>query len=110
MLIEYRRNAVLCGFRSSDAFAFGFCVLHAASDSVADHAKFQLCEDAAHLDEGLAHGINVAVSAINRDTADDNQPELLSLDDLHDLAKLLRGSGEAADFQRDNRVALLGRV
>lgn len=77
VLIENWHDAVLCGFRSSDAFAFGFCVLHAASDSVADHAKLQLCEDAAHLDEGLAHGVDCAFAAVCSDAARGHRPKIL---------------------------------
>lgn len=110
MLVEDRRDVILCGWAASDFDAFFLGISHAAAYSSPDDGKLKFRENCTHLDEGLAHGIDVAVPAVNHDTAHDDESELLSLDDLHDLAKLLRGSGKAADFQRDNRVALLGRV
>ena len=110
MLVEDRRDIVFRGRAASDFDAFLFGIPHTTAYSGPDDGKLKLRENSTHLDEGLAHGIDVPVPAVNGDTAHNDQPELLSLDDLHDLAKLLRGSGKAADFQRDNRVALLGRV
>ena len=105
MLIENRRNAILCRFRSSNVFAFGFCVLHAASDAVADHAELQLCEDAAHLDEGLAHGVDCAFAAVYGDAAHNDQAQVFLLYCVQDFAQLLGAAAQAADFERDDGVA-----
>ena len=98
MLVEDRWDIVLCGRAASNLDALLFGVPHTTAYSSTYDGELKLRENRTHLNESLAHGIDVAVSAIDRDTAHDNESELLLLDDLHDLAKLLCGSGKATDF------------
>ena len=50
-------------------------------------------------------GIGLTVAAVDGDAADNLQTEMLFTDNVDDLAELLCGSGKAAHFQRDDRVA-----
>ena len=110
MLVKHSRNVIIgCG-SASNLLPFCFGVLHAASHSRPDDCQLKLCEDRAHLDERLAHGVYLPVPAVNRDTAHDDEPEFLALDDLHNLTELLCASGQAADLKRDDGVTLSRRI
>lgn len=80
MLVEDRRDIVFRGRAASDFDAFLFGIPHAAAYSGPDDGKLKLREYRTHLDEDLAHGIDVAVLAINRDAAHDDHPELPGID------------------------------
>ena len=86
MAVERGRDVLLRGLRSADAFALGFGVRHAGFHPRTDHRQFQLRKDCAHLDERLAHRINLPVPAIHRDASDDNQTQVLLLDGFDDAA------------------------
>ena len=107
MLVEHRGDILFCGGLSTDFYAFGFRVLHAAFYARSYHLKLQFGEHSCHLHERFTHGINFAVTAINRNAAHDDQAQMLFADDFDDLTELLCGSGKTADFQRDERVAFL---
>jgi len=105
MLVEDRWYVVLRGLRSADLLALGLCVLHSAANSVADHGQLQLRKDATHLDECLAHGVDLALPAIHRDAAHDHQPKVLVLHDIQYLAQLLGAAAQTADFHCDDRIS-----
>lgn len=86
MLVEYRRNVVLCSMRSADLLPFALGVRHAGLDSGPDDGEFQLCEDCAHLDEGLTHGVYVAGSAVDGNATEDFQSHMLLFNHIHDFA------------------------
>ena len=90
--------------------ALGFRILHTTAYPCPDDAQLQLREHRAHLDERLTHRVNLSCAAINGDAPDDYQPEPLLLDDVHELAKLLRRSRQSAHFQRDDRVSLFSCI
>lgn len=73
-------------------------VYHARLHSGSDDGKLQFCEYSRHLNEGLAHGVNVASATINGDASNNHQAHMLALDDIHDFAKLLCASGQARDL------------
>ena len=58
MLVENRRDILTIRWPASYTFPICPGVLHAAADSLSDHGQFQLRKHAAHLNEGLAHGID----------------------------------------------------
>ena len=89
MLIEDSRNVVLCRVGSADLFSFALGVRHAGLDSGPDDGEFQFCEHRTHLDEGLAHGVYVAGSAVDGDTAEDFKTHMLLLNHVHDFTELL---------------------
>ena len=108
--MEHGRNVILrCG-SAPDLYALALGVLHSTAHSGSNDCQLKFCKDSAHLDERLTHGVYLPVSAINRDTAYDDESELLALDDLHNLTELLCASGQAADLKRDDRVALSRRI
>lgn len=76
MLVKDRRNIIFGGRAPSNFDAFLLGIPHAAMYSCTDDRKLKLREYRTHLDEDLAHGIDVAVLAINRDAAHDDHPEL----------------------------------
>lgn len=92
MLIEYRRNVVLCGVRSADLLSFALGVCHAGLDSGPNDRKFQFCEDSAHSQKCLTHRVYVSVPAVYGDAAEDFQTQMLRLDDVDDFAELLGAS------------------
>lgn len=98
MLVEDRWNVVLCRGLPADVLALFAGVCHAAFYPCANDGKLQFREDRRHLNEGLAHGIDFAVSAINCDGAEDHQPHALLLDRVDDPAKLLCASAQTRYF------------
>ena len=89
MLVEYRRNVVLRCLRSADLLSFALGVCHAGLDSGPDDGQFQFGKHRTHLDEGLAHGVYIAGSAVDGDTSEDFQSHMLLLNHIHDFAELL---------------------
>ena len=96
MLIENRWNIILRRLWASQLPSICLGVLHAAFYSRTDHGQFQLRKDCAHLDECLAHRIDVAALAVDGDAADNDQAEALGLDDVHDLAQLFCAAAQSA--------------
>lgn len=94
MLVEYRRNVVLCGVRSADLLAFALGVCHAGLDSGPDDGEFQFGKHRTHLDKGLAHGVYVAGSAVDGDASEDFQSHMLLLNHVDDFAELLGASAQ----------------
>ena len=64
-------------------------VCHSAFYPCPDDGQFQLRKNGAHLDKGLAHGIDLPVPAIDGDAADDDETEVFALHQLDDLTELL---------------------
>jgi len=104
---EARRNIVSGHLRSADLLPLCLCVLHAGADSRPNHGQFQLAEHSRHLEESLAHGVSLTVSAIQSDTAHNHKPQVLGSDDFDNLTELLCTSGKAGHFQNDDGVPLL---
>ena len=94
MLVEYRRNVILCRVRSADLLSFALGIRHAGLHSGPDDGEFQFSEDRTHLNEGLAHRLDVPVPAINSDASEDFQTQMLGLDDVDDFAELLRRTAQ----------------
>jgi len=63
--------------RSANLRTLGLCILHTAAYTRPDDAQLQLCEYRAHLNERLAHRVNLSCAAIDCDAADDYQPQPL---------------------------------
>ena len=110
MLVENCGNVVLGGGSAADGTALGLCVCHAAFHSCSNDGQLQFRKDGAHLDEGLAHGIDFAVAAVHCNGANNHQPKPLLLDGVHDFAKLLGAARQAADLQGEDGIALIRRV
>ena len=94
MLVEDRRNVVLCRVGSADLLSFALGVCHAGFDSGTDYGEFQFGKYCAHLDKGLAHGVYVAGSAVDGDASEDFQSHMLLLNHVHDFAELLGASAQ----------------
>lgn len=86
MLVENRRNIVLCRGFSADLLAFALGVGYAGLDSCPDDGEFQFSEYGRHLNKRLAHRVDFAVSAINGNASEDFQTHMLGLDDIDDFA------------------------
>ena len=84
-----RRNVVSGYVRSAYLCAFGSGVCHAAAHSIADNTQFQLRENAADLNKGVCHRVDLSAGAVHADTADDGQPQALFFDCFDDFAQLL---------------------
>lgn len=86
MLVEYRRDIILRGGLASNPVALGTGVGEATTHTSPQDRQLQFREHGAHLDECLAHGIDLSIAAINRDGADDDQPHVLFFDGADDFA------------------------
>ena len=86
VLIEYCRNVILGGVRSADLLSFALGVRHAGLDSGSDDGQFQFGKHCRHLDKGLTHGVYIAGSAVDGDTSEDFQTQMLRLDDVDDFS------------------------
>ena len=106
--VKHGRNVILCGWPPADFLALRLGVSHAAFDPRPDDGQLQFGKDGAHLDKGLAHGIDLPVPAIDGDAPDDDEAEVLALHQFDDLTELLGASAQAADLGADERIALLG--
>lgn len=98
VLVEDCGNVILCGLRSADLAVLLLCIPNSAADSGSDDGKLQLCKHSRHLNEGLAHGINVAFSAVDHNAAYNLQPHVLALDDVHNLTELLGAAAQSRHF------------
>ena len=107
MLVEDCRDAVLRGMGSAYLFAFALGVCHPGLYSGPDDGKFQFGKHCAHLNECLAHRLDVPVPAINRDAAEDFQTQMLRLDDVDDFAELLCASAQTRDFTAYDGISRL---
>ena len=101
-------NAVGGYLRPADLLALCLGVRHSRPHTASYHGKFQLTEHACHLQKWLAHRVCLALPTVQRDTAQNHQPQALFSDDLDDLTKLLGASGKSRDLQHKNGVACLG--
>lgn len=110
MFVENRGYIVLGGGLAADGAALGLCICHTAFHSCADDGQLQFSKDGAHLDEGLAHGVDFAVAAVHCDGTHNHQPKPLLLDGFHDFTKLLGTARQAADLQGEDGIALIRRV
>lgn len=81
-----------------DAFLLG--VPHATAYSGPDDGKLEFRENRTHLDEGLAHRIDVAVSAIDRDTAHNNQSDGKVILEIAKMILEIGVDGTDEDFDR----------
>ena len=104
MPVEDGRNIFLRRFLPADFLSLSFGILHTGSDPCAEHGKFQFGEYCTHLNECLAHGIDIPVAAVDGNAAEDDQAQVFLLDDVHNFAELLRTAGESADFKRDDGI------
>ena len=73
MLVENRRNVILGGVWSTHMLALLLGIRHARLHSGSDDGKLQFCEHSRHLNEGLAHGINVTLATVNGKCTNDVQ-------------------------------------
>ena len=108
MLIEDGGYIFLCGLGSADVFALGGGVRHSRPDARPQDGEFQLGEHGGNLDKGLAHWVNLSVSAIHRDTAEDDKAHSLFLDNADDFEELLGASAQPADLGGDDGIARFG--
>lgn len=108
MFVENGRDVVLRCLRSADPAALLFGIRHARLHSGPDDRKFQLREHSRHLNEGLAHGINVALAAVDHNAAHNFQPHVLALDDVHNLTELLCAAAQSRHFGAYEGASLFG--
>ena len=106
---EYGGNIVFRRGTTADLLALGFCVRHARFDAGANHGELQLAEHACHLQKRFAHWVGLTVVTVDGDGAYNLQAEALFADNVDNLAELLRGARQAADLQRDDCVASIGK-
>lgn len=106
---EYGGNIVFRRRTTPDLLTLGLCVRHAGFDAGANHGELQLAEHASHLQKRLAHWVGLTVVTVDGDGAYNLQTEPLFADNVDDLAELLRGARQAADLQRDDCVASIGK-
>ena len=98
MLVENRRDVIFGGVGSANPAPLLLGIRHARLHSGSDDGKLQFCEHSRHLNEGLAHGVNVTLATVNGDATNNLQAHMLALDDVHNLTELLGTSGEARDL------------
>ena len=73
MLVENRRDVILGGVGSANPAPLFLGIRHARLHSGSDDGKLQFCEHSRHLNEGLAHGINVTLATVNGKCTNDVQ-------------------------------------
>ena len=93
MLVENRRDVILGGVWSTHMLALLLGIRHARLHSGSDDRKLQLCEHSRHLNERLAHGVNVPTATVNGDATNYLKSHMLALDDIDNLTELLSASG-----------------
>ena len=93
VLIKHSRDIILGCLRSANPVSLLLSIRHARLHSCPDDGQLQLCEHSRHLNEGLAHGVNVALATVNGDASHNLQAHMLALDDVDNLTELLCASG-----------------
>ena len=93
MLVENRRDVILGGVGSANPASLLLGIRHARLHSRPDDGKLQFSEHSRHLNEGLAHWINVTLATVNGDATNNLQAHMLALDDIDNLTELLSASG-----------------
>ena len=93
MLVENRRDVVFCGVGSANPAPLLLSIRHARLHSGSDDGQLQLCKHSRHLNEGLAHGVNVTLATVDGDATNNLQAHMLALDDVDNLTELLCASG-----------------
>ena len=83
---EDRRQISLGDWLSADLLAFGFGIGHAGTHPGADHGKLQFAEDAGHLQEGHAHGVDLPTTAVDAHAVQDDQSQMFFFDGIQDFA------------------------
>ena len=86
VLPEYGGDVRLAAFSSPNLPPLSLGVRHSAFYPCPDEGQFQLRKNGAHLDKGLAHGVNLPVAAVHGDAAHNHQPQSLCFDGMDDFA------------------------
>ena len=81
-----RRGCPPCCFSSPNLPTFSLGVRYSAFYPCPNNGQFQLRKNGAHLDKGLAHGVNLPVAAVHGDAAHNHQPQPLCFDGMDDFA------------------------
>jgi|GEM_PF-3423718 len=71
-------DVLFAHLRSPDLSPLGSGIFHARPHSCPNHRQFQLAEHTCHLEKCFAHGVNMTITAIQRDTAHNHKPKMLS--------------------------------
>ena len=86
MLVENGGNVILRRGLPADVLPLFTGIRHVAAHSGADDGQLQFSKDCRHLDEGLAHWVDFAVTAVNRDTAENDESHVFPLNGVYDAA------------------------
>ena len=107
-MAEEHGGNIVCGcLRSADLGSLGLGICHPRSDTLPDDTQLQFGKHPGHLDKSICHRVDLTIGAINGNAPHNHQPQMLRLDNFDDLTQLLCASGEAGDFQSNDRVPRL---
>ena len=77
MPVKYLRNRIRCCVRSPDFRSLCRHIPHSRTHSFSDDTQFEFRKYSRHMNKRICHGVNLTARTINRNTADNNEPEFL---------------------------------